>query len=186
MLSPALAAPVRRASDAEVEAGGGGGLLSLVRLTAKAASSATGKRGQECQRRTTCVLASAPLADGRASAVQLASDAWFPSPDLPDGKTSACRRGTARARAALVRPARARAARARIASRGGAPGRRFMITEHPRGAPCHPAFARGVAGNTARLPQVLWGERQQRWERFTRATYCTRGVARCTGYHAEG
>jgi hypothetical protein len=50
----------------------------------------------------------------------------------------------------------------------------------------HRAFARGVAGNTASLTQVLWGERPTVWERFTRVTYCTRGVARRTGYHAEG
>src|SRR5215467_6344228 len=135
---------------------------------------------------------------------QPASVAWLPSPDLAEGKDirllsrgPAQRRAAgprpvqpaaraARARAARARAARARAAQARIPSSGGAPGHRFMITEHRSGAPGHPAFARGVAGNTARLPQVLWGERQQPWERFTRATYCTRGVARCTGYHAEG
>jgi hypothetical protein len=49
-----------------------------------------------------------------------------------------------------------------------------------------PAFARGVAGNTALLAWVLWGERSPVGERFTRATHCTRGVARRTGYHAEG
>jgi hypothetical protein len=47
------------------------------------------------------------------------------------------------------------------------------------------AFARGVAGNTACLAPVLWGERQGLWERFTHVTYCVRGVAQGTGYDAE-
>lgn len=47
------------------------------------------------------------------------------------------------------------------------------------------AFARGVAGNTACLAPVLWGERQGPWERFTHVTYCVRGVAQGTGYDAE-
>lgn len=47
------------------------------------------------------------------------------------------------------------------------------------------AFARGVAGNTASATQVLLGERQGPWERFTHVTYCVRGVALGTGYDAE-
>lgn len=47
------------------------------------------------------------------------------------------------------------------------------------------AFARGVAGNTASAAQVLLGERQGPWERFTHVTYCVRGVAQGTGYDAE-
>src|SRR5208282_136810 len=42
-------------------------------------------------------------------------------------------------------------------------------------------FARGVAGNTARLAQVLWDERPAVGEHFTYVTHCTRGVARRTG-----
>ena len=52
-------------------------------------------------------------------------------------------------------------------------------------APSWSPFAPGVAGNTARLAQVLWGEQPPAGERFTHVTYCTRGVARPTGYHAK-
>jgi hypothetical protein len=57
---------------------------------------------------------------------------------------------------------------------------------NPAGVLRRQAFARGVAGNTALLAWVLWGERLAAGERFTRVTHCTRGVARRTGYHAEG
>src|SRR5258707_12652031 len=78
---------------------------------------------------------------------------------------------------------------------GAGPGPRDARSG-PRGTAMHPqcrrgpayrrAFAPGVAGNTACLTQVLWGERRAAGERFTRATYCTRGVTPCTGYDAEG
>src|SRR5260370_37691256 len=78
---------------------------------------------------------------------------------------------------------------------GAGPGPRDARSG-PRGTAMHPqcrrgpayrrACAPGVAGNTACLTQVLWGERRAAGERFTRATYCTRGVTPCTGYDAEG
>jgi hypothetical protein len=62
----------------------------------------------------------------------------------------------------------------------------FTAGRRPDRAASREPFARGVAGNTACLAWVLWDEQPAVGERFTHVTHCTRGVARRTGYHAEG
>jgi hypothetical protein len=98
------------------------------------------------------------------------------------------RRGRARRPAAPSRPAPAEpvAACSRRTRRGLLPPNPSARSRTRPSWMRRRAFARGVAGNTALLAWVLWGERLAAGERFTRVTHCTRGVARRTGYHAEG
>jgi hypothetical protein len=114
-----------------------------------------------------------------------------PPPAMPPwaGRThaAAVRRALPRTSgAADPRRCRPRAPRSsRLAGLRDAARGRLHGTLVPGSAASRGPFARGVAGNTACLAWVLWGEQPAVGERFTYVTHCTRGVARRTGYHAE-
>jgi len=149
-----------------------------------------------------CAVVSAPLANRRDLVVPVAPV----RPDRQRASYPAAPRARARARGTFLLGGRRLGLacllpvgrRSLAALRRAGPAVPCSVITKARGARCgcgeashrdtarRLAFARGVAGNTAWSAQVLWDERQQRWERFTRATYCTRGVTPRTGYHAEG
>jgi len=84
-------------------------------------------------------------ASRRSSSAWTSSGPWTCSP-APGGSgpRSAARTNNRTVRHGVGRAARARASPRPHPTARGASGRRFMITEHRRGAPGRPAFARGV------------------------------------------
>lgn len=127
---------------------------------------------------TRCVLGFVCLSPAPATAAQGPEGESWPNGSSNSGS---CNSGSSIAVCAASSPVSSIDPRAPVpACRPPAPGER--ASRKPRGG----AFAPGVAGNTTSAAQVLWGERQGPWERFTHVTYCVRGVPEGTGYDADG